>query len=90
METVDLVGDPLLHAADIRGDHRPAEHPGFRDDQPEDLPPYRGHDAPVDAGHAVWLDDPVQVANTTARWLSHTPVAKRTEHREVFSEGTEV
>jgi len=42
------------------------------------------------AGHAVWLDDPVQVANTTARWLSHTPVAKRTEHREVFSEGTEV
>src|SRR5881296_2072410 len=28
------------------------------------------------AGHAVWLDDPVQVANTTARWLSHTPVAK--------------
>ena len=42
------------------------------------------------AGHAVWLDDPVQVAKTTARWLSHTTDAMRTEHREAFSEGTEV
>jgi pimeloyl-ACP methyl ester carboxylesterase len=29
------------------------------------------------AGHAVWLDDPVRVARTTAKWLNHTTVAGR-------------
>ena len=40
-------------AADPRGQHRAAEHPGLGDDEPKNLPPGRGGDHPVDRSHAL-------------------------------------
>ena len=42
------------------------------------------------AGHAVWLDDPVGAAKTTARWLNQTTDAVRTDHLVVFAEGPQI
>src|SRR6185312_13842402 len=52
MQAVYIVLDTLGHAADIRADDRPPEHPGFRNDQSKGFPPGRRDQRPIDPDHA--------------------------------------